>query len=145
MGSPHRLKRLHIAVFYVAVVLLFISFYHKLYNLIIVSLKSKFRKRLLSILTLYFSYYLFFLVRIFPHSDWIRRDTEHLSVFSPNAGKYGENTDQKKLRIWILFTQWRQFRAKMIYEKNILLHMLISSSQMWIFHLEWVAKEIIFH
>ena len=40
----------------------------------------------------------FFLVRIFQHSDWIRRDTEYsdwirrdteyLSVFSPNAGKY---------------------------------------------------------
>ena len=30
----------------------------------------------------------FFLVRIFPHSDWTRRDT-YLSVFSPNAGKYG--------------------------------------------------------
>ena len=29
------------------------------------------------------------LVRIFPHSDWIRRDTPYLSVFSPNAGKYG--------------------------------------------------------
>ena len=28
-----------------------------------------------------------FLVRNFPHSDWIRRDTEYLSVFSPNAGK----------------------------------------------------------
>ena len=35
----------------------------------------------------------FVLVRIFPHSDWIRRVTEYLSVFSPNAGKYGpENT-----------------------------------------------------
>ena len=31
----------------------------------------------------------FFLVRIFPHSDRIRRDTDYLSVFSPNAGKYG--------------------------------------------------------
>ena len=31
----------------------------------------------------------YFLVRIFPHSDWIRRDTSYLSVFSPNAGKYG--------------------------------------------------------
>ena len=29
------------------------------------------------------------LVLIFPHSDWIRRDTRYLSVFSPNAGKYG--------------------------------------------------------
>ena len=31
----------------------------------------------------------FFLVRIFPHSDWIRRDTPCLFVFSPNARKYG--------------------------------------------------------
>ena len=31
----------------------------------------------------------FFLVHIFPHSDWIWRDTPYLSVFSPNAGKYG--------------------------------------------------------
>ena len=27
--------------------------------------------------------------RIFPHSKWIRIDTEYLSVFSPNAGKCG--------------------------------------------------------
>ena len=31
----------------------------------------------------------FFLVRIFPHSDGIRKDTSYLSVFSPNPGKYG--------------------------------------------------------
>ena len=31
----------------------------------------------------------FFLVRVFPHSDWIWGDTEYLSVFSPNARKYG--------------------------------------------------------
>ena len=31
----------------------------------------------------------FFLVRIFPHSDCIRIDTPYLSVFSPNAEKYG--------------------------------------------------------
>ena len=30
-----------------------------------------------------------FLVRIFLYSDWIRRDTAYLSVFSPNTGKYG--------------------------------------------------------
>ena len=35
------------------------------------------------------SKYEVFLVRIFPHSDWIRRDTKYLSVFSLNAGKYG--------------------------------------------------------
>ena len=32
--------------------------------------------------------------RIFPHSDWIGRDTQYLSLFSPNAGKCGENADQ---------------------------------------------------
>ena len=31
----------------------------------------------------------FFLARIFPHSDWIQRDTPYLSIFSPNVGKYG--------------------------------------------------------
>ena len=30
----------------------------------------------------------FFLVCIFPHLDWIRRDTEYLSVVSLNARKY---------------------------------------------------------
>ena len=29
------------------------------------------------------------MVRISPHLDWIRRDTQYLSIFSPNAGKYG--------------------------------------------------------
>ena len=29
------------------------------------------------------------LVRIFPHTDWIRIDTSYLSVFSPYAAKYG--------------------------------------------------------
>ena len=31
----------------------------------------------------------FFLVCIFPHSNWIRRDTSYLSVFYPNTGKHG--------------------------------------------------------
>ena len=42
-----------------------------------------------------------FLVPIFLYSDWIRRDKENLSVFSPNTGKYGS----KWRRIWTLFTQ----------------------------------------
>ena len=29
------------------------------------------------------------LVHIFPHLDWIQRDTPYLSVFSPNTGKCG--------------------------------------------------------
>ena len=31
---------------------------------------------------------------ILPHSDFIRRDAEYLSVFSPNAGKCVKNADQ---------------------------------------------------
>ena len=30
-----------------------------------------------------------FLVRIFPPSDWIWRDTSYLSIFNPNVGKCG--------------------------------------------------------
>ena len=42
------------------------------------------------------------LVRIFPHSDWIRRDTEYISVVSPNVAKCGP----EQLQIQTLFTQW---------------------------------------
>ena len=42
-----------------------------------------------------------FLVRIFPHLDWIQRDPPYLSVFSLNAVKYGP----EKLQIQTLFTQ----------------------------------------
>ena len=46
-----------------------------------------------------------FLVRIFPHSDWVRRDTSYLFVFSPNAGKCGS----EKLQIRTLFAHWYTF------------------------------------
>ena len=45
------------------------------------------------------------LVRIFPHSDWIRRDTSYLSVFSVNARKCGP----EYLRIQTILTQWWRF------------------------------------
>ena len=37
------------------------------------------------------------LVHIFLHSDWIRRDTSYLSVFSPNAAKnkHQNNSEHK--------------------------------------------------
>ena len=46
-----------------------------------------------------------FLVRIFPHSDWIRRDTPSYSA------RMRENTDQKKLRIWTLFTKCKSYNS----------------------------------
>ena len=39
---------------------------------------------------------------IFLHTDWIRRGTTYLSVFSPNVGKWRP----KKPRIRTIFTQW---------------------------------------
>ena len=41
-----------------------------------------------------------FMVRIFPHSDLIGKDTPYLSVFSRNAAKYGP----EKFPIRPLFT-----------------------------------------
>ena len=46
--------------------------------------------------------------RIFSHSDWIRRDTEHLSVFRPQAGK----CTPEKLRTRTLFPQWESLQMK---------------------------------
>ena len=40
--------------------------------------------------------------RIFPHSDWIGRNTEYLSVFCPNAGKCRKNADQNNSE-YVLF------------------------------------------
>ena len=58
----------------------------------------------------------FFLVRIFPHSDWIRRDTKYLSVFNPNAGKYGP----EKTPYLTLFTQSRQLLDFQVMSKSTL-------------------------
>ena len=57
------------------------------------------------------------LVLIFPHSDWIRRNTEYLSVFSPNAGKYGP----EKLRICSRSEHLKQIhiRVKTFYKISI--------------------------
>ena len=46
----------------------------------------------------------FFLIRIFPHSGW----TKYLSVFSPNAGKYGP---EKTLYLYTIHAvQWCYYR-----------------------------------
>ena len=40
-----------------------------------------------------------FLVRVFPHLDWILKGSGCLSVLTPNAGKHG----LEKLQIWTIF------------------------------------------
>ena len=49
----------------------------------------------------------FFLVHIFPHSNWIWRDTPYLSVFSPNSRKYGpEKTSYLDTFLAVCFTNY---------------------------------------
>ena len=60
----------------------------------------------------------FFLVRIFPHSNWIRRDTSHLSVFSPNTGKCGPEKTPYLDTFHAVYA---------IFECNIFDHQIISS------------------
>ena len=61
-------------------------------------------KLLISVLTTAWKVSVFgvFLVYIFPHLDWIRKNTPYISAFSPNAGKH----EPEKLRIRTIFTQW---------------------------------------
>ena len=42
-----------------------------------------------------------FLVRIFPHSDWIQKDSPYFCIFSPHVGKYRP----EELRVRTLSTQ----------------------------------------
>ena len=56
-----------------------------------------------------------FLLRIFPHLEWIRRDTESFCVYSPNAGKYRP----EKVRIRTLCTQFK-YQRKCAYSKIFL-------------------------
>ena len=56
------------------------------------------------------------LARIFPHSDWIRRDTEYLSVFSPNAGKKADqnNSEYGQFSCSVHLTSYLCFYLKII-------------------------------
>ena len=51
----------------------------------------------------------FFLVSIFPYSDWIQTEYGEILRISLYSVQMRENTDKKKLRNWILFTQWRRY------------------------------------
>ena len=50
--------------------------------------------------------------RIFTHSDWIRKDTPSLSVFSLNSGKCEENADQNN-------SEYRHFLRSEIFGRVI--------------------------
>ena len=67
-----------------------------------------------------------FLVLIFPHSYQIGKDTEYVSVFSTNAGKYGT----EKLRIRTLFEQCHtSFKNLLPLEEHIMLLLKVKLTQ----------------
>ena len=55
------------------------------------------------------------LVRIFPHSDWIRRDTEYL----PYSVRMRENVDQNNSEYGHFFTQYIFEKAELNKIKSI--------------------------
>ena len=65
----------------------------------------------------------FFLVRIFPHLDWIRIFKEQTFLFSPNAGKYGPEKnpylDTFHAVVTFLWYKWRHLFMEEHYEKEI--------------------------
>ena len=73
------------------------------------------------------SRYGFFLVCIFPHSTWIRKDTEF------------ENTDQKKLRIWTIFSQGNEGNLCIL-----VLDCVSFSLSVWFSMIQYI-REKIFH
>ena len=77
-----------------------------------------------------------FLVCILSNLDWIRKDPEHLSVFSPNTGKYGP----EKLRIRALFTQW-DFSEKMQIGWRVCFNMMIYLS--WVLAMKMYTRRYI--
>ena len=64
--------------------------------------------------------------KFFPHSDWLRRDTKYLPLFSPNAGKYGKYADQNN-------SEYRHFLCSNTYcfYKGSLLRNDRTSSQLY--------------
>ena len=57
-----------------------------------------------------------FVVRIFPNSDWIRKDTPYLSIFNPNAGKYGPEKTPYLDTFHVVWRRWFEKNGK-IYRK----------------------------
>ena len=77
----------------------------------------------------------FFLVRIFRHSGWMRRDNSYLSVFSSNVGKYGpEKTPYLDTFHAMVGTFIRLFRWKLT-QKCL---MLLSSIEMFRSPITWI-------
>ena len=54
----------------------------------------------------------FFLLRIFPHSDWIRRGTEYLSLFCSIAGKYGPEKTPHLDTFHAVEMEWNQIKSE---------------------------------
>ena len=55
-----------------------------------------------------FLVYFILICHIFPHSDWIWRDTPCLPLFSPNAEKCGKNSDENTSKYGHFLRSWQK-------------------------------------
>ena len=99
-----------------------------------------------------------FLVRIFPYSDWIQRDTPHLSPFSRNAGKIrtrkNPNTDtfHEVFKTLNYTTHWK-FLQKILGSEMLTTNYLLKKRTIKIHHVKnerclfmvliWICLEVI--
>ena len=84
-----------------------------------------------------------FLVRIFLHTDWIRRDTPYLSVLSPNAGKYApEKTPYLDTFHAVILVHFRltNNRYCTVISVKLLQKFNVLKSKLWIFAKVYLAK-----
>ena len=70
------------------------------------------------------------LVNIFPHSDWIWRDTPYLSEFSPNAGNVDQNNSKyghflRSVVSWLSYES-KQTKTDLLVYSNILTLFIVS-------------------
>ena len=72
-----------------------------------------------------------FVVCIFSHSDWIWRDTPYLSVFSPNAKKYGS----EKTPYYDIF-----HTSHLLYIQNADYPYIYQLQSLWQNNLYWLRK-----
>ena len=73
---------------------------------------------------------------IFPHSDWLDRDTPYLSAFSQNAGKSGKNADQNNSKYGLFLrrvgSRWMSIERKSFWTLRV-----INECYVYCFSLRW--------
>ena len=85
-----------------------------------------------------------FLVRIFPHLDWIRSGTKYLSVFSSNAGKYGPGKNSFFGHFHAKFSTRKKLKSKynINYRYGINFKFFCSYCSLLVLHKFWIKFHV---